>query len=268
MKDKKLFIFDLDGTLTLSKAYLQANMAEALEKLLRLKQVAIISGCSYKQMYEQFLVPLRDRVVYKDSFQSMMRKLYLLPASGSSLYCWNPYERRFEYRYKQELTLRQKAKIVQVYDMVSQSVSFQGSFKHREVYGPVEEDRVSQITFSLLGQQAPLEEKEKFDPDRKKREELRDLMMSLLPEFEVRIGGTTSIDVTFSGIDKAYGITKLLETQYFRHPKVFKKDILFIGDALYEGGNDAAVKKLNIDCKQVDSLNDTLNIINSVVGEE
>jgi phosphomannomutase len=60
-----------------------------------------------------------------------------------------------------------------------------------------------------LGQQAPLEEKKKWDPDFAKRKKIKALLDKLIPEFSVRLGGATSIDVTKHGIDKAYGIRKL-----------------------------------------------------------
>ena len=71
------------------------------------------------------------------------------------------------------------------------------------------EDRGSQITFSALGQEAPLEEKVKWDPDFAKRKKMKTILDGLIPEFSVRLGGSTSIDVTKPGIDKAYGIKKL-----------------------------------------------------------
>ena len=82
-------------------------------------------------------------------------------------------------------------------------------FKVEKVWGEAIEDRGSQITFSALGQQAPLEEKNKWDPDFAKRKKIKAILDTFIPEFSVRMGGATSIDVTKPGIDKAYGIRKL-----------------------------------------------------------
>jgi len=68
------------------------------------------------------------------------------------------------------------------------------------------------VTFSALGQQAPLAEKEKWDPDFAKRKKITAILEKHIPEFSIRMGGATSIDVTKSGIDKAYGIGKLRDT--------------------------------------------------------
>lgn len=54
-----------------------------------------------------------------------------------------------------------------------------------------------------------MEEKDKWDPDVSKRGEIKSILEKFIPEFSVRTGGSTSIDITRPGIDKAYGIRKL-----------------------------------------------------------
>jgi hydroxymethylpyrimidine pyrophosphatase-like HAD family hydrolase len=93
-----------------------------------------------------------------------------------------------------------------------------------------------QITFSALGQEAPLEEKDKWDCDFTKRKKIKAILNTFIPEFSVRMGGATSIDVTKPGIDKAYGIGKLRDLL-----RISLKEMIFIGDALFAGGNDFAV---------------------------
>jgi hypothetical protein len=101
------------------------------------------------------------------------------------------------------------------------------------VWGEVIEDRGSQITFSALGQQAPLAEKDKWDADYSKRKRIKAILDVLIPEFSVRMGGATSIDVTKPGIDKAYGIRKLRDLL-----GISLAEMIYIGDALFPGGND------------------------------
>lgn len=81
-----------------------------------------------------------------------------------------------------------------------------------------------------------------------------------LPEFEVRLGGTTTIDITKLGIDKAYGMKKLMEAL-----KVNKEDILFIGDRLEEGGNDYPVKVMGIDSMQISHSKETELVIEAII---
>lgn len=109
------------------------------------------------------------------------------------------------------------------------------------IWGDKIEDRGSQITFFGLGQQAPLEAKSKWDPDLKKCTRLKELIEVRLPNIAVRIGRLTSIDITLPGIDKAYGIGKLAGLTGFS-----LKEMLFVGDALYPGGNDAPVRDAGV----------------------
>jgi phosphomannomutase len=83
----------------------------------------------------------------------------------------------------------------------------------------------------------------------------------VIPEFEVRVGGSTSIDVTKTGIDKAYGIKKLIELL-----AVTKKDVIFVGDRLGGGGNDYPVKAMGVDCLEVSNCQDTALVIQTILG--
>ena len=74
-------------------------------------------------------------------------------------------------------------------------------------------------------------------------------------------GGTTSIDIVKPGIDKAYGIQKLKDIL-----EIDIQDILFIGDALFEGGNDYPVRKMGVDCIQVRDAEETKRIIETIIA--
>ena len=62
----------------------------------------------------------------------------------------------------------------------------ESGFHAERVLGKVIEDRGSQVTFSALGQQAPLAEKEKWDPDFVKRKKIAAILKTLIPEFSGR----------------------------------------------------------------------------------
>ena len=127
-------------------------------------------------------------------------------------------------------------------------------------WGEQVEDRGSQITFSALGQEAPVAEKDKYDPDQQKRRAIAGELAPKLPEQEVRIGGATSIDVTRKGVDKAYGMERLVELS-----GIAKAEMLFLGDALYEGGNDAPVReKAGIDSVQVHAIGETKRSVDAI----
>ena len=134
-------------------------------------------------------------------------------------------------------------------------------FKIEKLWGKQIEDRGSQITFSALGQQAPLEEKEKWDPDFAKRKKIKATLDTFIPEFSVRIGGSTSVDITKPGIDKAYGIRKLRDLL-----GISIKEMIYIGDALYVGGNDYPAETAGVDCIPVKDPNETKRVIQTIIA--
>jgi len=253
--NKELIIFDLDGTLTESKAPLTEEMANAFTELLRNKSVAVISGCAFDQFEEQFVKPLSQ---LNEQFP-YLPNLYLLPTSGSQLYEYDSRESGFYRVYHHDLTLKEKVAIYNAWKSATLPKDFRC-----DPWGEVAEDRGSQITFSMCGQQAPIQVKRQYDPDASIRRAITVAMKGYLPSgFEIRIGGTTSIDVTRAGIDKAYGIERLL-----KWVRLEKEAVMFVGDALYDGGNDAAVKKTGVECHQVAGPDETLVLIQNINKEQ
>jgi HAD superfamily hydrolase (TIGR01484 family) len=137
----------------------------------------------------------------------------------------------------------------------------QSDFKIERTWGQQIEDRGSQITFSALGQQAPIEEKKKWDPDFTKRKNMKVLLDKLIPEFSVRLGGTTSVDVTKPGIDKAYGIRKLRDTL-----GIAIDEMIFVGDALFPGGNDYPAKEAGALSIRVRDPNESKRVIEAIIA--
>ena len=114
---------------------------------------------------------------------------------------------------------------------------------------------------SALGQDAPLTEKKTWDPDFAKRKKMKSILDPLLPDFSIQRGGTTSIDITRPGIDKAYGISKLHETL-----GIAVRDMIFIGDAIFPGGNDYPAKQAGVESVQVRDPHETKRVIESIVA--
>ena len=136
---------------------------------------------------------------------SLLANLSLLPTCGTKFF---QYEGKWTELYSEDLTAEQRKKII---DSLNKAVDETG-YRAKKLWGEAIEDRGSQVTFSALGQQAPLAEKEEWDPDFAKRKKIKAILEKLIPEFSIRMGGATSIDVTKPGIDKAYGIGKLRDT--------------------------------------------------------
>jgi HAD superfamily hydrolase (TIGR01484 family) len=243
---KKLVVFDLDGTLSESKSSLDAEMSALLHHLLGVAKVAIISGGDWPQFEKQLLsyLPQDERLV----------NLSLLPTCGTKFF---QYTGSWKKLYSEDFTANEKENIV---GSLRKALGVAG-FQVEKVWGEVIEDRGSQITFSALGQQAPLEEKEKWDPDFSKRKRIKAILDTLIPEFSVRLGGSTSIDVTKPGIDKAYGIGKLRDLL-----GISLKEMIFIGDALFPGGNDYPAEQAGVACVRVRGPSETKPVTVAIIA--
>ena len=77
---------------------------------------------------------------------------------------------------------------------------------------------------------------------------------------DVLIGGVSTMDVVAKGVNKAYFLDKLVE-----HLGIKKEDVLYVGDAVFPGGNDYAPKEAGYDCINVESIKETKGIIEHVL---
>lgn len=246
---KKLIAFDLDDTLAVTKSPIEDRMGNALARLLNHFEVCVISGGKFEQFKKQVV----DRLT---ASPEQLERLHLMPTCGTRYHHFDTPSGEWRKIYSEDLSEEQKKHIVAVLEKTAKQLGYW----EEKPYGEIIEDRGSQITFSALGQQAPPEAKYKWDPTGAKKHAIRDLAAPELPDVEVRVGGTTSIDVTMIGIDKAYGMKKLMGQL-----EIGKDDILFIGDRLEEGGNDYPVKAMGIDCLQVGDWKDTALVLEGIL---
>jgi hypothetical protein len=243
---KKLIVFDLDGTLALSKSPLDAESSALLHDLLGIVKVAVISGGAWLQFEKQVLSSLPQ--------DERLARLSILPTCGTEFFQFTGGWKKL---YSEDFTADDKEKIV---SSMKNAVGIAGYHVER-MWGEAIEDRGSQITYSALGQQAPLEEKERWDPDFGKRKKIKAILDTLIPEFSVRMGGATSIDVTKPGIDKAYGIGKLRDIL-----GISLKEMIFVGDALFVGGNDHPVEQAGVISIPVRGPNETKRVIETIIA--
>jgi HAD superfamily hydrolase (TIGR01484 family) len=243
---KKLIVFDLDGTLAPSKSCLDSEMASLLHNLLGVVRVAVISGGAWLQFETQLLAKLKQ--------DERLAKLSILPTCGTQFF---QYAGQWTRLYEEDFTSDEKEKII---GSLNKAVEVAG-FKVEKTWGETIEDRGSQITYSALGQQAPLEDKENWDADFAKRKQIKAILDTLIPEFSVRLGGATSIDVTKPGIDKAYGIKKLREIL-----GIEVKEMIYVGDALFPGGNDYPANQAGVVSIAVRGPDETKLVIETVIA--
>jgi phosphomannomutase len=244
---KKLIVFDLDGTLAESKAAIDAEMAALLGGLLGVTRVAVISGGAFPQFQTQLVAHLPPN--------GNLKQLSLLPTCGTRFYQYDGGD--WKKLYSEDFSPEQKQKIIAALnDAVDKS-----GFKAAKTWGDAIEDRESQITYSALGQQAPLDAKKSWDPDFAKRRKIKALLDTALPDFAVNLGGSTSIDITLPGIDKAYGIRKLRDIL-----KIGIDEMIYVGDALFPGGNDYPARSTGAVCIQVRDPNETKRVIEAITA--
>lgn len=253
---KKVIAFDLDGTLAPSKSPLPDKMAELIRELLQKFEVCVISGGKFGQFEVQLLGNL-------EASPTELQRLHLMPTCGTRYYLYDIASNKWELQYAEDFTEKEKVKIKAALNKGFDDLDY----REKKVYGETLEDRGSQVTFSVLGQDIVselgpkgVEMKEAWDPDNSKKQKIRDYVADLIPEFEVRVGGVTSIDVTKLGIDKAYGIKKLLAML-----QMSIEDILFIGDRIVEGGNDYPVKAMGVDAVEVKNWEDTALVVETIL---
>lgn len=241
-------MFDIDGTLAVSKQAIEPSMAELLQTLLSRTNVAIISGGKLEQFLKQIVERLPEN--------SDLGRLYLLPTSGAALYrydqgAWRPI-------YEEMLSPEEAARIE---DALMTAIERTGTIDLRDTaHGERIEYRGAQVTLSALGQEAPIAEKDVWDPDQQKRRAIVAIAALLLPGFDVKMGGTTSIDITKHGVNKAYGVRKL--SAYLDIPIA---DMVYVGDALYPGGNDEVVKETGIPTLKTKNPSETEALIQDLL---
>lgn len=252
LSSKKLIVFDIDGTLTPSKAPADQEMIRLLLQLLKEKVVAVIGGGKYTLFQEQLIsrMPKRD---------ARLERLFLFPTSSTTFYRFS--RGRWQCVYEHVLSVSEKKKIKQAFKDAFRRLHY---VPPEKVYGPTIEDRKTQISFSPLGQEIVavlgkkgIAAKEAwYEKHNKLRARMARALGRLLPEFKVRVGGLTTIDVTKKGIDKAYGIRTIR-----RELSIPIRDMLFVGDAIFPGGNDYAVVKTGVDYVKVKGPEDTKKVI-------
>ena len=255
LQPKKLIVFDLDGTLAASKSVMDQEMVGLIDKLLETKKIAVVGGGKYALFKHQFVSQLKLS-------KEKLEQIYLFPTTATSFYRYN---KGWKNVYKLELSKDERGLIKKTFQRVFDEIGY----KHpKKVYGKVIEDRGTQVTFSALGQEivAVLGKKGVELKDKWKAEhtptkmKIAQLMQKYLPKLEVRAAGHTSVDVTKKGIDKAYGLK-----QIEKHSRVKIKDMLFIGDAIFPGGNDYAVTKTAVDYMPVSGPEDTKKILRQII---
>jgi HAD superfamily hydrolase (TIGR01484 family) len=251
---KKVLAFDVDQTLNIAKTPIPPEIAELLTKCLDHFEICPISG----QKFDQFLIQIVDEM--KDATPKQLKHLHLFVAQGTQYYRYNTRKKAWDQVYNYPLTDKQVAKITKAIETAAKELGYWEEDKLAKG-DEIIENRLSQVTFSALGQKAGTEAKYAWDPDHKKREAIVKRCKELAPEFDYEIGGTTSINAITPGMNKVFGMTHLMEEL-----NVKKEDILYFGDMTQPGGNDYPVVQMGIDTITVRSHEDTAYALRGILG--
>lgn len=243
---KKLIAFDLDGTLAESKSAIDSEMAFLLMELLVKYNVAIISGWDYPQFIKQIIPFITDK--------NLLKKLYLYPTCWAKAYIYKNWA--FEKLYSEDLD---HSDIEAAISSISLAIK-EFKLAPEKIYGNLIDNRWTQVTYSALWQEAPYEIKKTWDPDFSKREKIKAMIKSHLPNLSISMGWSTSIDITKKWVDKAYAINKLKSQLH-----IVESDIIFIWDALMEWWNDYTVRRTWVECIEINSIEKTKEIIRNLL---
>jgi HAD superfamily hydrolase (TIGR01484 family) len=220
----KLIGFDMDGTLTPSRGVIDKLNAKLVGDLTRKYKVVIISGGAFKEISAQVLSQL-------PSFTNWFN-LHILPTCGGShLY----YQNQWLIDYEEIIELSEVGRLTAKLNDIIYSLKVSAKVL------PYYDYRKSQLTLSLLPPFTNRDVKMGFDPEGVIRRELIESIREHEPRYEFRIGGSVSIDITKTGIDKGSSLLRLSEQLGF-----VKEDILYFGERFEIDGNDYPVKKLGI----------------------
>lgn len=251
---KKVLAFDIDQTLNVAKTPIPDEIADLLIGCLDHFEICPISG----QKFDQFLIQIVNRLIDRGVTTTQLRHLHLFVAQGTQYYRYEDTDWQQIYNYP--LTDDEVQKITNAIETAAKELGYWEEDKLQKG-DEIIENRLSQVTFSALGQKAKTEDKYAWDPDCKKREQIVEKAKKQAPEFDYEIGGTTSINAFTPGMNKKFGMTHLLEEL-----NVKKEDILYFGDMTQPGGNDYPVKEMGIDTITVRSHEDTAYALRGILG--
>ena len=243
---KKVLAFDLDDTLTLAKTPIEQPMKGVFEQLLGKFELCIISGAMFSQIKKQVIDHLKPE---------NLEHLHIMASQGTKY--WRVIDGEWKAVYADDLP---KEKVDEIFKTLEEATREAGYWEENPAGEIIENRDNTQVTMSAIGQKATKEDKYTWDPDHEKRNAIVKIAKTKMPDMEFGIGGTTSIDVTMPGVNKAYGMTKLMEQL-----NLVKDDILFFGDMVQPGGNDRPVPEMGIDTIAVRDPKETANVLQGIL---
>ena len=213
----KIFIFDIDGTLTPSRQRMTEEFAKFFDGWSNKNTYYLVTGSDFGKMEEQ--VPLA----------------YLERADGLFTCCGNQFWKEGStQQWPTDWKLIYENKFKPSDDLLKYLEDTLDESDYPVKAGIHIEDRGSMVNFSIVGIRCTLQErKDYFELDKEigERQKIAKFIRDNWRDLDAVIGGQISIDIYPKGKDKS----QILEHIEKNHSK---GEIIFIGDRIEGGGND------------------------------
>jgi hypothetical protein len=229
---KKYIFFDLDDTLTPSRAEILPETIPVLRELIKDREVIVVSGAQTERIINQVGKEFED-------------KIWLLAQNGNHAAAPGGKQLWYDEITDQSEIINHISKLQTLLDSINDDMI---------------EHRGCQISFSCVGQHADLALKRKFDPDFSKRRSMLGKFPFDSENYEVRIGGTTNFDYFKKDKHKGTNVRRLAEAHGWD-----MDHCLYIGDAIFPGGNDEAVIGI-CDTRLVSGPHETIEVIKEILS--
>jgi phosphomannomutase len=243
----KAILFDLDETLAPSFEPISDHMGSLLSALTGHTTVAIVSGAGFDRIERGVCARMGS-----DS-----EKLLVFSNSGSQ--CHEHRSGTWDLIYSNMLSIDERTRIREV---IEKNLSEHPDLVGTNALGAQILDRETQMAFVAVGIDSPREVKASWDPTGEKRQRIARDMQHDLPDCDILIAGAATIDVTRKGMNKSYAVHWLAE-----YMNINPETMLFVGDALYPGGNDEVVIPTGIQTHRVADPSETEKLIQELLDE-
>lgn len=229
---------DIDGTLAESGFRVHPDILDELFRLSSNYTLAFSTGAELNKIQWQLCDLLNT-----------LNEAYVFPASSSI--AWHVSQGHYKRLYSYSLPTDDWLNIINAIEWVKMELGYD----RLPAWGPRIAERGCQVTYSILGVNAPRKEKRAFDPDHTIKHNVAGKLRYVLNnKYDVRYSRTTSIDVSLPGMNKSYGVNWLLEN--------VDDKVLYIGDRLNDRwGNDYPVTQTLATTINVDSPAETLELL-------
>jgi mannose-1-phosphate guanylyltransferase/mannose-6-phosphate isomerase len=249
----KLFLFDIDGTLTNPRNKINDNMVNFLKQLRKQHNIAIVGGSDFKKAKEQ----LGDDIL--NSFDHVFSENGLVYYKNNQLIHQKSFE---EYigsdKFNELITFAQK--YIDELKLPFKTSNFV-------------EIRNGMINISPCGRACDFEQRkifEHYDELFNVRKKMINTLKNKFSDYNLKysIGGQISFDVFPQGWDKTFCLDYLSEDSILSSNEMNYKEIHFFGDKTNFGGNDYEIyNDKRVIGHKVTSPEDTMNQINNLVNK-